>query len=174
MKIFKYFISIIVFIFLINSPSAAQTISGTTQEQSGAEQAASKKLSVNIVAELSVTDPSKTSDAFSDYSEAAGGYYLKKTDYGISLRLPIGMLNKVEELLKEKGTLTRYNINTSDIENEYLVAIKQLDARRKLLNDYNNLIATAKFSSTLALEKELMTVVSEMENLRGKINKMEN
>ena len=160
MKIIKYIFFIVIFIFLFNFPGAAQT--------------ASKKLSINIFAELSVADPAKTVQAFADYCESVGGYYIRKSDSGISLRLPAGMQSKVEDLLKENGTLIRYNINTEDIENEYLVIQKQLDSRRRLLADYNRLIASANFSSTLTLEKELMTVVSEMENLRGKINKMDN
>ena len=163
MKITKYIFFIAIFIFLIASHGSAQTAQTVT-----------KKLSINIYAELSVADPVKTAQSFADFSESVGGYYIKKSDYGISLRLPAGMVGKAEDILKENGTLIKYNINTIDIENEYLVAQKQLDSRKNLLVDYHRLIASASFSSTLSLEKELMTVVTEMENLKGRINKMDN
>jgi len=165
MKINKFIFLIVLFIFLIIFPIVAQTAVAQTD---------SKKLSINIVAELSVVDPSKTVHVLADYCESVGGYYIKKSDHGISLRLPAGMSNKVEDILKANGTLIRYNINTTDIGNEHLVLTKQLDSRRKLLSDYDKLIASSQFSSTLTLERELMTVVSEMENLKGRINKMEN
>ena len=164
MKNIKYIFLVSVFIFLINFQGVAQS----------AAQADSKKLSVNIVAELSVADPSKTVEAFAVYCESVGGYYIKKSDYGISLRLPAKMSDKVEDILKENGTLIKYNINTNDVGNEYLVLQKQLESRRKLLSDYNKLVASSNFSSTLTLEKEIMTVVSEMESLKGRINKMDN
>jgi len=163
MKITKYIFLVVLFIitFLV----VAQTAMAQTE---------SKKLSINIVAELSVADPSKAVQALADYCESAGGYYIKKSDYGISLRLPAGMSNKVEDILKANGTLIRYNINTTDVGNEHLVLTKQLDSRKKLLSDYDKLIASSGFSSTLTLERELMTVVTEMENLKGRINKMDN
>ncbi len=151
---------ITIFLFLIIFPSIAQTTS--------------EKLSVNIFAELSVTDTVKSGQILSDYCESVGGYYTKKSDYGVSLRLPVKMKSKVEDILKKNGTLIKYNINSADIGNEYLVIQKQLESRKNLLEDYNKLIASSNFTSTLTLEKELMTLVGEMENLKGRINKMDN
>jgi len=170
MKIIKYIFPVVLFIFLVAYPIAAQT----AMTQTAIAQTESKKLSINIVAELSVADPSKAVQALADYCESAGGYYIKKSDHGISLRLPAGMSGNVEDILKANGILIRYNINTTDIGNEHLVLVKQLDSRKKLLSDYDKLIASSRFSSTLTLERELMTVVTEMENLKGRINKMDN
>gem|GEM_PF-2567631 len=162
-KIAKSVFLVLVFMFLIGVNIIAANA-----------QTASKKLSVSIFAELSVTDPSRTAQALADFSESVGGYYIRKSNRGVSLRLPAEMRNRVEDILRKNGILLRYNVNSSDITKELLVLRRQLESRKRLLAEYNRLIATAGFSSTLALERELMTVVSEMENLRGRINRMEN
>jgi len=162
MKTRKYILFIIIFIFLISFQSAAQT----SEED--------RKLSISIFAELSVTDPGRAVQIFADYCDYVGGYYIRKTNNSISLRLPAEVLNNIEDILKQSGTLIRYNINANDIGNEYLVLQRQLDSRKRLLDEYNRLMASAGFSSTLTLERELMTVINEMENLQGRINRMDN
>ncbi|MCL2793298.1 MAG: DUF4349 domain-containing protein [Spirochaetaceae bacterium] len=171
MKILKYIFSVLVFMFLINFQGLAQTTAQTTSAQ-----AAPPKLSINIFAELSVADSGRAVQIFADYSDSVGGFYIRKTNNSISLRLPAseGAVGKIENILKENGTLIRYNINTNDIGNEYLVLQRQLDSRRRLLSEYNRLMTSAAFSSTLTLERELMTVIAEMENLQGRINRMDN
>ena len=151
-----------IFIFLVSFRITAQT---------GED---NRKLSINIFAELSVTDPGRSVQIFADYCDSVGGYYIRKTNNSISLRLPAEKLNNIEDLLKNNGTLVRYNINANDIGSEYLVLQRQLDSRKRLFDEYNRLMASAAFSSTLTLERELMTVINEMENLQGRINRMDN
>jgi hypothetical protein len=133
-----------------------------------------EKISIQITAKLAVADVIKAGDFFCEYCEKAGGYYITKSDNGVSIRLPVAYNEKIESLLAENSILLEYSVNSVDIGSDYLTAVKQLNAREKLLLQYNNLAASADFSSTLSLERELMSVLREIESLKGRINKMEN
>jgi len=132
------------------------------------------KLAVSIFAEIAVSNPEKSGENLIDFCEASGGYYIKKTDSSVYLRCPAEQKDNIQQLLKKSGKIIRYNINTADTGTDYLVLARQLKSREKLLNEYKQLLDSSGFASTLSLERELMKLVSEIEDLKGQLLKMEN
>ncbi len=133
-----------------------------------------EKLSVTITAELVVSDPEKAGQEIIDFCESGGGYYIRRSDYGVSLRYPAAAKDKIEEKVKKSGILLSYNVASADIEGEYLVLEKQLGSRENLMGEYRKLIDSSDLSSTISLERELMSLLNEMERIRGRLKMMEN
>ena len=143
-------------------------------QASANEDEGSLKLAVTVTAEITVSNPEKSGRELIDFCEASGGYYTRKTDLSVYLRCPAGLQDTIQQLLKKSGTIIRYSINTADTGTDYLVLDRQLKSREKLLNEYKQLLDSSGFAGTLSLERELMKLVSEIEEIKGRLLKMEN
>ncbi|MDX9801865.1 MAG: DUF4349 domain-containing protein [Spirochaetia bacterium] len=133
-----------------------------------------EKLTFYISSSIAVSNPQKSGDEITAFCESGGGYYTRKSDYMVSLRYPLPYKEKMEEIVRKRGTVLSWNVNTQDKSTEYAVLVNQLKSRKNLLSEYMRLIESSGFSGTLSLEKELINLVTEMEQLKGRIRKMEN
>lgn len=129
---------------------------------------------LSIVAELSVTDTEKTVLDIIAFGENNRGYYTRKTDKSIELRIPFLEKDKLQKLLEEKGYIITYNVTTKDLTEEYEVIKRKIASREKLLSQYKALTSSANFSSALSLEREMSFLLTETENFKGQRRRMEN
>ena len=118
-------------------------------------------------------DAEKQGREIVDFAEAAGGYYLRLSDYDVSIRIPQKSLNSFEEFLKKSTSIIEYNIRTDDLKNDYLILKKQVSAREKMLSDLMGMINNADLKNTLGLEKEIMSLLYEIEAIKGRIRMIE-
>lgn len=133
-----------------------------------------ERIAFSVSAVLSVVDPDKTGQELAGICEKSGGYYTRISGYQVSLRFPSAMRDKLASVLRDNGILVDYSVNSSDINQEFLAAVKQLEAREKLLLEYRRLIGSSNLSGTLSLERELTALFNEIEALKGRIRMFEN
>ncbi len=144
-----------------------------TADLLSASEIENKKLTFYISSSLAVSNPQESGDEIAAFCEAGGGYYTRKSDYGVSLRYPHSCKDMMEKMIRKSGIVLSWNVSTQDAGTEYNVLVNQLKSREKLLSEYMRLIESSGFSGTLSLERELTSLVTEMESLKGRIRKME-
>jgi len=132
-----------------------------------------KKLTFHISSSLAVSNPRESGDEIASLCESGGGYYTRKSDYGVSLRYPHSCKDMMEEMIRKSGIVLSWNVSTQDAGTEYYALVNQLKSREKLFSEYMRLIESSGFSGTLSLERELTSLVTEMESFKGRIRKME-
>ena len=127
----------------------------------------------HMSADLAVNNRETAARQFIDWAEDTGGYYLRYSDSGVILKIPDYNEEKINSLLKSSGEILNYSYESVNPEEEINIIKGRLTAREKLINDYYSLLNTSDFKSTLALEKEISAVLREIEQLKGRIKKLE-
>ena len=154
MKI-KYFITSV--LLIISVSAAASDISSVRR----------------LNADLIVTDRKSAAEKFVEWAESNGGYYLRYSDSGVILRIADYNDEEINTLLRKSGEIISYTFNSENPEKEISIIKGRIDARDKLLSDYYSLLNNSDFKSTLALEKEISSVLREIEQLKGRLKKLE-
>ena len=135
--------------------------------------ASDSRLAKHMSADLIVNDREQSGKMFIDWAESKGGYYLRYSDSGVILRIPDSNDEEINALLKKSGEILNYSFASENPQKEINVIKGRLSAREKLINDYYSLLKTSDFKSTLSLEKEISSVLREIEQLKGRLKKLE-
>ena len=132
-----------------------------------------KKLFKHLTADLYTADRKTCGENLVEWAEDRGGYYLRFSDSAVVLRVPEYNDEDFDKLLRELGEITSYYFNSHNPDKEILTINGRLSAREKLLSEYYSLLNTADYRSTLSLEKEILSVLREIEQLKGRLKKLE-
>ncbi len=131
---------------------------------------AQESIEYRIQARLVVYDSGAAGDRLVDWLESEGGYFLTLEKGRITGRLPSGQAARTEETLKKLSTdLIGYSLTARDVSGELRRLEASLSSRREVLEQNLAYLARSDFSSTLAIEKEVLDLVGEIESIRAQI-----
>ncbi len=126
----------------------------------------------HINADIIVTDKKAAADHFVNWAESRGGYYVRYSDSGVVIWIPDFSDEVISSLLSSQGDVINYSFNADSLEKEITDIKTRISVRKKLLSDYYSLFENTDFRSTLSLEREISSVLYEVEQLQGRLNKL--
>ena len=127
-----------------------------------------------IDARLLSYDIEETGDRLISWIEEAGGYFLLRTDERIEARVPVTVREEIPPRLRRSAReLLEYNFTATDLSGELRRAGAALNSREEVLSRTLAYLSSADFSSTLAIEKEVIRLIDEIEALKGTIAALE-
>jgi hypothetical protein len=130
--------------------------------------------SYQIFARLLVFDQREISQLMNQWTDDMQGYFLQdRSDY-FSARIPVDKVDAIKPFLENlEVEIISYDLSAFDRSQELASARSALKAREEVLERNQALLNRADFSATLAIEREVVSLISEIERFRAQINRLE-
>jgi len=106
-------------------------------------------------------------------AESKGGYFTEFTDNNIFLRLPAGALQEFQSVVESLATIEQKGFESTDKSTELEKLKLQIQSRKKLLTTYMDLVKNAPFAELQSVEREMVSLNSQIENLQGRLQAIE-
>jgi hypothetical protein len=123
--------------------------------------------------QLAVFETDKALSAAEDLMRQAQGYLVHRTQSSITFRVPAAGFGDVVDKLAGLGDVLHRDVKARDVTEEFHdinTRLESLEAMRKRLEE---LLARAqKVEEALAVERELGRIISQIEQLKGKLKLM--
>ena len=121
----------------------------------------------NIEATILVADPDQTADALELWAEQSGGYTLLKSSDRVILRLPFGNMPQLRGKLEEMSDdILEISPQSVDLREQILEMRARITSREEVLRQNLALLDQADVRGTLAIEKEILALIEEIEEFR--------
>lgn len=118
---------------------------------------------------VKVSDPQKASDALVAAAESANGYFTSRTDSGVSLRIPTAHAKKIFAIAEAQGVVVERSHNTFDFTEALEEQSTLLASRRQVLERYFDVLKSAHADAVVSVEREMTSLIAEIEELEGAI-----
>ena len=146
----------------------AIVLTGLTQTADG-----ENYLYQNIEATVLVVDPDQAADSLELWVEQTGGYTLLKSSDQVILRLPFERIPQLRATLRELSEdILDISPQSQDLREQILEAQAKINSREEVLRQSLALLDQADVQGTLAIEKEILTLIDEIEQLKGTLQKL--
>jgi hypothetical protein len=133
-----------------------------------------KMLVYNANMGLTVKNSDSTISQITRIAAEQKGYVVSKSNYQITIRIESEKLDGTVAQVSKLGKLTRKNVSTTDVSDNYADIKIRLDNAEKARTRYLELLAKAEnVEAALKVEKELERLNTEIDQLRGQVIKME-
>lgn len=127
----------------------------------------------NIEATVLVVDPDQAADSLELWVEQTGGYTLLKSSDQVILRLPFGSIPQLRTKLDDLSEdILEISPQSQDLREQILEAQAKINSREEVLRQSLALLDQADVQGTLAIEKEIVTLIDEIEQLKGALQKL--
>jgi len=127
----------------------------------------------NIEATVLVVDPDKAAESLELWVEQTGGYTLLKSSDQVILRLPFERIPQLRATLRELSEdILEISPQSQDLREQILEAQAKINSREEVLRQSLALLDQADVQGTLAIEKEILTLIDEIEQLKGTLQKL--
>jgi Rad3-related DNA helicase len=146
----------------------AIVLTGLTQAAEG-----ENYLYQNIEATVLVVDPDQAADSLELWVEQTGGYTLLKSSDQVILRLPFESIPQLRTKLDDLSEdILEISPQSQDLREQILEAQAKINSREEVLKQSLALLDQADVQGTLAIEKEILTLIDEIEQLKGTLQKL--
>lgn len=127
----------------------------------------------NIEATVLVADPDRAADSLELWVEQNGGYTLLKSSDQVILRLPFDRIPQLrDELLELSEDVLEISPQSVDLREQILETVAKINSRQEVLRQSLALLDQADVEGTLAIEKEILSLIEEIEQLRATLQKL--
>ena len=127
----------------------------------------------NIEATVLVGDPDQAADALERWVEKSGGYTLLKSSDRVVLRLPFERIPQLRTTLRELSEdILELSPQSLDLREQILETQAKINSREEVLRQSLTLLDQADVQGTLAIEKEILALIEEIEQLKGTLQKL--
>jgi hypothetical protein len=127
----------------------------------------------NIEATILVADPDQTAGELELWAEQSGGYALLLSSDRVILRLPFDSIPQLRLLLQElSDDILELSPHSLDLREQILETQAKINSRQEVLNQSLSLLNQADVKGTLAIEKEILTLIGEIEQLKATLQKL--
>jgi hypothetical protein len=121
-----------------------------------------------------VADPDRTADTLESWAEKAGGHALLKSSDQVVLRLPFEQMPQLRiELAELSDYILELSPQSRDLREAILETQAKINSRREVLRQTLDLLDQADVAGTLAIEKEVITLIGEIEELTAALQKLD-
>lgn len=123
---------------------------------------------------LLVEDPEQASLDIITYTDQNGGYFLHSSLEGVSVRIPIENLTDFTALLRSVGEeVEDYSPTAVDVREEIIYLESGINSRQEILDRNIELLEETNIDDTLAIEAEIIRLLNEIEELKGRLRKID-
>ena len=123
-----------------------------------------------VNASVLVTDPEAASEEITEWAEKNGGYYVLKSSFYCVIRFPHDMVLEFKEFLESStDELYSYIPAARDIRSDILFLRSSIESREEILEKNLEYLDNTDVSGTLAVEKEVMEILKELEEMKGRL-----
>ncbi len=106
-------------------------------------------------------------------AESKGGYFTNFTEHSISLRLPVQALQEFQSVVGNLAIIEEKGFESTDKSTEFERLKLQIQSRKKLLGTYMDLVKNAPFAELQSVEREMVSLNAQIENLQGRLQAIE-
>ncbi len=99
--------------------------------------------------------------------ESKGGYFTSYNNFSISLRLPVSELQEFQKSLEGFAEVADKNFSSQDRKADLERLDLQIQSRKKLMDAYHDLVKNAPLKELQSVEREMVNLNSQIENLQG-------
>lgn len=129
------------------------------------------RVSASLV--VAVSQREEAADALVGKARELGGWFQSRTDEGVSLRVPVGEADALVAFAAEQGKVVDRALAREDASQELADLRGRLAAREEVLGRYYSVLATAGPKSIVAVERQIVAAIEEIERLKGRIRLLE-
>jgi len=122
---------------------------------------------------LLVEDPEEATIDIIKFTEDNGGYFLRSSEQGINVRIPINKLNDFTSFIRATGEqLEEYSPTAVDVREDIIYLESGINSRQEILDMNMNLIEETNIEDTLVIEAEIIRLLNEIEQLKGTLRRI--
>lgn len=123
---------------------------------------------------IMVADPDATIEKIISWLESRHGYFILRSSEQLIFRLPAGEIATLRPFIDGVADeIVGYSQQAQDLREEFLGLRSGIQSREEILKKNLSYIDRANVEGTLAVEQEILTLLQEIENLKGKLRKFE-
>lgn len=161
----------VLILLLTGLPGAADPNTGATQ--TAQEKSVKPLVAVQNSVVLKVNDREEAADAVVALVDEVGGYFSSRTDSSLTLKVPAASAPKILSFIEASGIIVERNYNARDIGYPLEEMRARLASREEVLARYFKVIRSANVNAVVTVEREMTTLVQEIESLKGKLKLLE-
>jgi hypothetical protein len=138
--------------------------------QAGAEE---NYLHHRVQATILVAEVDPAIDNLARWADEAGGYVLYKSSERVIFRFPYGEVGGLRDYLQNTAeTVVELSLEARDLRESILGIQSGIASREEILQENLKYIDRTDVEGTLAIEQEVMQLLTEVEQLKGKLRKL--
>lgn len=127
----------------------------------------------HLRATLLVADPAESGELISRWAESKGGYFLLKSENQVVIRFPLNEIKGLRELFADiSERIIEITPGDVDLREQILGLQSGIRSRESILKKNLSFIDRADVAGTLAIEREVHTLLEEIESLKGTLRKL--
>ena len=116
---------------------------------------------------LKVENKDQVAEELIKKAEEMGGYYQRRDDSFLSLKVPTAKTTAFIEFAESRGLVATRDFASKSLSQDLANTRAKLKAREELLEKYFAILDEAKSSAVITVEREVIRLVTEIENLKG-------
>jgi regulator of replication initiation timing len=126
-----------------------------------------------VQATILVADVDRAVDDLAQWAEEAGGYLLYKSSDRVIFRFPYTDVGRLRGFLESiADTVVELSLEAQDLRESILGIQSGIRSREEILEQNLRYIDQTDVEGTLAIEQEVMQLLTEIEQLKGKLRKL--
>lgn len=130
-------------------------------------------LARSVYATILVPEPDPAAEAVCLWAEQQGGYYLARSSDLAVIRFPAGDVGPFRTFLEDLADeVIDISIEATDTSEEIASLESGIRARQEILEKNLSYIDGADVKGTLAIEREVMRLLQEIESMQGRLNRL--
>jgi len=134
----------------------------------------SDTLHISVNARVMVFDQFEASNKLADWAENNGGYFTWKSEDTVRIRVPDEKTVAFRDYLEDQSEVVlEYNQLTRDLREDLMQSRSALEAREEVLVKNLSYLNSSDVEGTLELEREIRRLMTEVDNYRGMLRRME-
>jgi hypothetical protein len=133
----------------------------------------SEALHIDAAVTLKVQKREAVADSLVAKAEELGGYYAKRTEESLVLKIPTEHAGTYLDFVSEQGLVAGRSESSYSLSQELANTEARLSAREELLDKYFEILEDAKSSAVVTVEQEVIRLISEIEGLKGSQRSLE-
>ncbi len=133
-----------------------------------------ESLSYVIRGTVLVADPGSAADSICAWAEKKGGYFLVRSTDRVVIRFPAGAVGELPKFLESLSEeIPELDQQATELLSRILELRSGIAAREEILVKNLSYLDGADVKGTLAIEREVNSLVTEIESLKGRLRKAE-
>lgn len=145
--------------------------SPTSEQAASAPRADALAYVINLT--IAVEKPEQTSDKLVALTAELGGYFARRDQHQLVLKVPRDKRQALIDTALEQGLMLSRSEQARDLSSELLQTRTLLKSREAVLGKYFDIMIGAQFQAVLQVEQQITSLVQEIEGLKGRLQKME-
>jgi hypothetical protein len=125
--------------------------------------------------QIVASDAESTSHAIAAWADSVGGYFTFRSDQMVLVRIPPGRVPELRLQVEALGdTVVVYNPSAIDYREELSRVNAAITSRTEALDRILQFLETADVAATLSFERELRSLLNEIEYYTGQMRRIRN